>query len=853
VLFVEATRIYNNFGQVAPLPAGCGSVVLNFPTDASKLTPFKKHQNDWDRGMLPTGMTRFWIICILSLIGGLFHVRLCLAGLRPAERVTPIRSDANAVDFERHIVGLFGRMGCNSGSCHGSFQGRGGFRLSLFGYDADMDYRAVTHDVLGRRINRVEPDRSLILLKPTGQIEHGGGKRFSRESWQYQLLREWVRRGARWTKGSGEIAAILVSPGEQRLDRSGDSIQLSVRARFADRSEEDVTRFCEFRSNDDSIALVNPSGLVKAGRPGDTAVIVTYRGYVATARVLIPAEIAPGHGYPKLRAGNFIDRAVFVKLRSLNIVPSNLADDAEFLRRVTIDTIGSLPSPGEVRAFLADPSPDKRVRKIDELLCHPLHAALWATKLCDITGNNTDTLELPRDMQAKRSQMWHDWFRKRIAENVPYDVMVHGVLCATSREGLLPENWLKQVKDLEEEARKGFATSYASRESLDLFWRKQINVPVEQWGEKTAAAFMGIRLECAQCHKHPYDRWTQADYRSFANVFTQVSFGTSPEAKKIIDDENAERKKQTTANKKMQLAQVREIFIAGKSKLLADPESKKPLPAKILGGPIIKIEPEKDARKLLFNWLRSPNNNYLAKSFVNRVWAHYLGIGLVDPVDNFSLANPPSNEKLLNALAREFIEHHYDLRHLERTILTSRVYQLSSTTTVTNHLDRRNFSHAYVRPIMAEATVDVINAALGVSDGLGKDVPPGCRAIEIGASRVQDGNTAFAFRIFGRPLRAAACDCERSLEPALPQTLYRMADQALLAKLQRSRLVGLLKNKKSNEEILDELFLATLTRLPTKAERETLLAFCQSKKQRQAALMDTFWALINTREFILNH
>jgi hypothetical protein len=799
--------------------------------------------------MLPIGMTRFHSAFVLSVAAAFVCSAVSRAGDAPSGRQPYFQP--NAVDFERHVAGLFGRMGCNSGSCHGSFQGRGGFRLSLFGYDADMDYRAVTHDSLGRRINRVEPDRSLILLKPTGQTEHGGGKRFEKGSWQYKLLRDWIEHGARSTKGSGEVAELRVTPSEHHFDKPGDLLPLSVRARFADESEEDVTRFCEFRSNDDSVAEVDAFGQVKSVRPGDTAVIAMYRGNVATARMLTAAELQPGDPYPNLLAANYIDQAVFAKLRTLNVVPSQPAGDSEFLRRVTIDTIGSLPTPNEVRAFLADRSPDKRQRKIDELLSHPLHAALWATKLCDITGNNTDALEQPREMQVKRSQMWHDWLRRRVAENMPYDEIVRGVLCATSREGVGPEQWLKQVKMLEEEAAKGFATSYASRETLDLFWRRQNNVPIEQWGERTAVAFMGIRLECAQCHKHPYDRWSQADYRSFANIFSQVALGASTEAKKLLDAENTARNKLNAANKKMQLAQVREVFV-GKPRPLGDPDTKKPLPAKMLGGPVIRVEPNRDARESLAAWLCSPDNPYFAKSFVNRVWAHYLGVGLVHPVDNFSLANPASNDALLESLARDFIGHGYDLRHLEQAILTSRVYQLSSTTNVTNRFDRRNYSHAYVRPIMAEAIVDVINGALGISENLAKDVPF-CHAIEIGATRVQDGNTAYAFRIFGRPARSTTCECERGAEPALPQTLYRMADQAVMAKLQRSRLAALVKSKKSNEEILDELFLATLTRPPTKVEKQTILAFCKTKKQRQAALMDTLWALINTREFILNH
>src|SRR5262249_42198122 len=322
-----------------------------------------------------------------------------------------------------------------------------------------------------------------------------------------------------------EVTALIITPAEQTFTKPGQTCRLAVKAHFADGSEEDITPLCDFRTNDDAIAEVSNLGEVKAVRAGDTAVVVSYRGHVVPVRVLVPREAAARFVYPQESRVNFIDREVFAKLWRLNIMPSELSDDAEFLRRITIDTIGSLPSPEEVRSFLSDSDPDKRAKKIDSLLSHPLHAALWATRFCDITGNNTDQLELPQDMRPKRSQMWHDWFRKRIADNMPYDEIVRGVLTATSRDGLKPEEWLKQWQAMDESAQKGWQTGYAERPSLDLFWRRQQKVPLEQWGEKVAAALLGVRLECAQCHKHPFDRWSQADYRAFANIFSQVNFG----------------------------------------------------------------------------------------------------------------------------------------------------------------------------------------------------------------------------------------------------------------------------------------------------------------------------------------
>ncbi len=784
-----------------------------------------------------------------------------LAGAVLALAAAPARADiqlpgggvVHKVDFERHVMGVFGRMGCNSGSCHGSFQGKGGFRLSLFGYDPAKDYLTLTRDLEGRRINLADPDSSLLLLKATGQVQHGGQKRFGKGSWAYQLLRQWIADGAPWHKGSGDIASLRVNPPEYAFPKPGLTGQLRVEATFGDGSKEDITPLCDFRSNDDATVEVNALGQVKALQPGDTAVIVSYRGNVVPVRVLAPIVAAPGFHYPDVPENGAIDHEVFAKLRRLNIVPSDLSSDTEFLRRVSIDTIGLLPTPREVREFLADARPDKRARKIDELLENPRHAALWATKFCDITGDNTDLLENPQQRRPKLSQMWHDWFQKRFADNTPYDQIVHGVLCATSRDGESPQEYVKQYTELEADADKGWTNAYADKPTLDLFWRRQQRVPPEQWGEKTAAAFLGVRVECAQCHKHPFDRWTQADYRSYANVFASVQFGVSPESKKVFNEENAERKK--NSDKKKQIAPIREVFIeAGRGNPLPDPDTNKPLGAKALGGPEIPIEKGADPRQALFDWMRRPDNPFFARAFVNRVWGHYFGVGIVDPVDNFSLANPPSNPKLLDALARDFVESKFDIRRLERTILNSRTYQLSSTVNATNRLDRINYSHSFLRPMMAEVVLDVLDAAVGVKEKYGPEAPPDASAIEIGASRV-NGPAGVAFRVFGRPTRASACDCERASEPALAQKLYLMADDSLAAKVNapNNRLKSLLADHKDDNEALDELFLATVTRLPTDREREKFAHYREAHKERRAAFADALWALVNTKEFILNH
>jgi len=775
------------------------------------------------------------------------------------------------VDFERQIQGLLGKLGCNSGSCHGSFQGKGGLYLSLFGYSAEKDYVSLTRDAYGRRINLTDPDQSLMLLKATGQISHGGGQRVAKESPEYRLLRDWIAQGARWDKGSGEVQRLEIVPPLCKFEQATSSRQLKVTAHFVGGEAVDVTNLCEYRSNDDFVAEVTTRGDVRALNPGDTAIVISYRGNVGTMRAMVPYRAEAESAYPKLESKNTIDAAVYAKLRELNVIPSFRSSDAEFLRRVTIDTIGCLPKPDEVRRFLSDPDPDKRAKKIDELLTHPLHAALWATKLSDITGNNVDMFLDPNNqlLRAHRAKMWHDWLRKRIAENMPYDQIVHGILTATSREGKPVDAWVKEADKLDKDAELGFDSQYSDRKTLDLFWRKR-NFTLELMGEQTATAFLGVRIECAQCHKHPFDRWTQADYRGYANIFAQVVAGISPEAKAEVNKINQERREAVEAKKKNQVVQLNEVFVLhqpqesgergtkrpmNKKFNLAKPPLRNPdtgevLAPKALGGPILDYHG--DAREELFRWMVSPDNPWFSRSFANRVWAHYFGIGIVDPVDNFSVANPPSNLQLLDVLAKQLVDGGYDIRGLERAILNSAVYQQSSEPNQTNTQDKNNYARSYVRRTMAEVVVDMLNAALDTKETFGPEAPPGSHAIEIATNRAT-GNVGYVFRIFGRSLRTSTCDCERPTEPALPQTLFLMTDQTVLNKINTGRLRKLLQAKKTDDEICEELYLATLSRFPTNSEHEKVVKYLQGKKDRNAAWTDVAWALINTREFLLNH
>lgn len=787
----------------------------------------------------------------------------------------PTGGKVEKVDFERHVMGLLSKTGCNAGSCHGSFQGKNGFRLSLFGYEPNLDHGWITRDNLGRRVDTTNPDQSLFLMKAAGKMPHDGGMRFGQQSWQYRIFREWIAGGAKHTPGSGEIKELSVSPPDFAVLGDSKPVQVKVTATFADGTKEDITPFCDFKISDDAVANLTPLGELTARTPGDAGLTVLYRGSVKAIRVLVPAPAKPGSKYPDLKADNFIDREVLSKLKLLNMVPSEVSSDAEFLRRVTIDAIGVLPTPDEVRAFLKDTAKDKRAKKIDELLKHPLHAAVWATKLSDITGNNTIALEQPNGpAQNKRSQMWHDWLRKRVGDNVRYDQIVRDIVTATSADGMTADEWMAFAKKLDEQLiaadgkplppEAGFDSEYKNKKTLDLFWRRQQQVPIEQWGEKVAAAFLGVRLECCQCHKHPTDRWTQDDYWSFANIFSPVVSAnnqfSSPDLKKAADEENKKRK-EAAGEKNNQIVNVREMFFATTAVGLKTVPALKPIPmttrtvpSKSLGGPELPHQKGEDTRVKLADWLTDPKNPFFARSFVNRVWAHYFGVGLVNPVDDFSMANPPTNARLLDALADEFVKSNYDLRKLETLVLNSRTYQLSSVPNDTNKFDKNNFARSYVRPLMAEQVVDVLNAACDVDEPFGNDAPTGKKMTEIGASRL-NSQVAYALRIFGRPPRTTACDCERAAELALPQTLYRMTDPTVAAKLSQSRrLAALVKGKAADADAVEELFLGSLSRMPTEKEQTEAVKYLKDAgRNRPQALQDVLWALINTREFILNH
>ncbi len=770
-------------------------------------------------------------------------IGLTLLAARPA-------SAPAAPSFRNEVVAVLSRAGCNSGSCHGAFSGQNGFRLSLFGHEPDEDFAHITREDLGRRIDQIEPLKSLLLLKAAGRVRHGGGRRLKEGSPAWQVLRRWIAAGAPAdVPDLPALEKVEVAPGETTL-AVGRRRPLRVTARFADGRTADVTALALYSSQDEGVAGVDADGRVTGLRPGDTFVVVSYLGQFGRTQVFVPNPGPPAGVERGWKSVNFIDEHVLAKLRKLNCRPASPCDDATFLRRVSLDLCGTLPEAGEVRAFLADRKTDKRTRKIDELLRRPEYAQWWATKLSDLTGNDNRYLGA---YNWKTAHGWWSWLRVRVERNEPYDEIVRGILLATSREGRSREEYARWLEEERSRLldRKRWDLRYHERKTLDAFWAKINNRAPEVVAQEVGHAFLGIRLDCAQCHKHPFDRWTQADFWGFAAFFPRVRLGFPRDAAVAAG-----------AGKRPPF---KEVFVANGAdgwQPVRHPKSGQVLPPRLLGGAVCPDEEGKDPRLPLADWLTRTGNLQLARALVNRVWAHHLGRGLVEPTDAFSSANPPSHPELLDALARDFIRSRFDLKHLHRTILTSRTYQLDWRAGASGPAGRSAFAHYRVKRLPAEVLVDAINRVTGApADGKDILVPPGTRAIAYPLSR-PSGRVRYAFRIFGRPLRAEICDCERDNSPSLPQALYLLNDAEMLARVQApgGRLTELLASGREDRRLVEELYLTALSRPARPGEVDTALRHlskwrgeAKGKAARREAFEDLLWALLNLKEFVTNH
>ncbi len=729
--------------------------------------------------------------------------------IQPASERFAVES-SEAPHFRRHVVALAGRLGCNGRACHGSFQGKGDFRLSLFGYDFAEDHKnLLAGDSMDGvpRTNVKDPAASLILSKPTMQIEHEGGERLKAGSWQYNLLLRWIKTGAaNLPKNDAELASLEVTPKEILFQKPGESVQLKAIAHWADGTREDVTCLCRFKTNNEQVATIDETGKVTSGEVGDTHVVVFYDNGVQPIPVIRPVSSQVGDNYPRVLTPTKIDELVIGKLRKLGVVPSELSGDADFLRRVSLDMTGTLPTPKEVEAFLADRSPGKRAKKIDELLERPGYAAWWTTRLCDITGNNERQLGNISPIAGAPAREWYEWIRKRVAENTPYDELAAGIILGKSRND--NESYTEFAQNLTKIYGKEPVGSFADRQYLPHFWaRRNFQTPQDR-AIGFAYTFMGIRIQCAQCHKHPFDRWTKKDFEDFTGFFSSVmaNKGVSPASRKEYDA-IVKQAGLDGAGKQLN-QQIRTLIDSGKTfpftevyALTPSPKKggappvkpgkgggvgRRPPEAKLLGGEVVDVAKIDDVRKPLLDWLRRKDNPYFARAFVNRVWAGYFNVGIVQPPDDMSLANPPSNKPLLDYLADEFVAHHYDMKWLHREIAGSRTYQLSWQPNDTNRLDETNFSRAVPRRLPAEVALDAIalaTASDATAERLVRDTSG--RAIALVSTNVGKGRAVsnYALSIFGRSTRESNCDCDRSMEASLLQTVYLQNDQELLRQI----------------------------------------------------------------------
>jgi hypothetical protein len=730
---------------------------------------------------------------------------LCAAG--PISRACA----DEAVAFERDVMAVLSKAGCNLGACHGNQNGKGGFKLSLRGEDPAVDYAALMRQADQRRVNVLEPEASLILQKPTGQVVHQGGLRFNRESIEYQLLLSWIAAGAPGPAAHPTVLVRLeVTPREAILVEPVESAQLRVVAYFAGGEQRDVTQLACYEPTNRNV-VVDHDGLVRRERLGQATVLVRYlTRQLPVQLAFLPAR--PGFAWQAPTAENYIDRLSFAQLRKLQMNPSPPCDDTTFLRRAYLDAIGLLPAAEEARSFLADQSPDKRARLIDDLLVRPEFAEHWALKWSDVLRNEEKVLD------AKGVDLFFGWIRDWIADGRPMDEFARELVTARgSTYDNPPANFYRANRD-----------------------------PTTR-GETAARLFLGVRLQCARCHNHPYDRWTQDDYYDWAAVFGRIDY-------QILSNQRRDRLDKHEFNGE----QV--VLIRDQGEV---PNARTGLDAtpKFLGGYSPPMHPSEDRLLPLAEWLTRADNGLFVKSQVNFIWYHLLGRGLVEPIDDFRITNPPSNPALLDALARDYADSGFDLRHLVRTVMNSRTYQLASVPNESNADDEVNFARAIVRRLPAETLLDaqceVLDAAAEFNG-----YPAGTRAGQVrGVQRVRprDKKAASADRFlktFGKPERLLACECERSNETTLKQAFTLIGDEGLNGLLAKedNRLAALAKMDRSAEDVVEELYWTALSRGPTPDELaagESLVT--SAGENRFAALQDLAWAVLNSKEFVFRH
>jgi hypothetical protein len=719
---------------------------------------------------------------------------------------TAISLHAGEPSFRNQVQPILARYGCSAGACHGAAAGQGGFKLSLRGYDDEGDYIAITRSAQGRRVTLEDPARSLLLLKAAKLAPHKGGERFPVDSPEYKLLAEWIAYGAPGPKKEdSRIQRIEVSPPHVTV-QPNQTVPLKVTAFFSDGHQEDVTRWAKYTAGNTSVATADDNGVVKVVGHGEGTVTAWYLSQLAIATVTAPyAQPVKADAFAAFTPRNFIDERVLEKLRELNLPPSARCTDAEFIRRVFLDTIGVLPTPEETRAFLAEQTPDKRDHLIDALLTRPEFVDYWAYKWSDLLLVNGDKLPV--------QPMWsyYQWIRRQVELNTPWDELTRDLLTAT---GSTLENGAGNFFILHDEPTR--------------------------LAETVSVAFLGMSINCAKCHNHPMEKWTNDQYYAFANLFSRVRSKNG-----AVSDER--------------------VIFADTTGDLVQPLRGKPQLPTPLDAPPLSLTSSEDRRAPLAKWLTSPENPYFARSITNRVWKNFFSIALVESVDDLRMTNPASNEKLLSEAAGFLVKNRFNLKSLMREILRSETYQRSSVALPENKDDTRFYARYYPRRLMAEVMLDSISQVTGVpttfrmdkrnaNKGLGDSYPMGYRALQL-----PDSNTASYFLTsFGRPDRVQTCDCERTNEPSMAQALHIANGDTLNKKLSApdNRLTKLLASAQPDAQLIDEAYFLTLSRPPTVEEKSgmlKLLADAKTPEDKRTALEDAFWSLLSAREFFFNH
>jgi len=738
---------------------------------------------------------------------------LALVALAPCATAQPISSDVQRTErvyFATDVVPILTKLGCNSGGCHGKAEGQNGFQLSLLGFEPDQDYEAIVQEARGRRLFPAAPRSSLLLLKAVGILAHGGGKRLTIDSPDYQTILRWIDSGSPPAKTTDPVLErITVTPARGTFDVKMRQQPLRVTGYFSNGTTRDLTHQAVYQSNEPEVAEVNEFGVVQTkNRSGLFAVMVRYADQLAVFHGTV-AHIAKGVdnaaaliAWERANNPSGIDKPLAANWKRLGIVPSRPATDEEFIRRASLDICGTLPTPDEVRAYLSDTRVDKRSRLIDRLLERPEYAAYFAVKWADILRNRG--MGYGTSHQRPGTALFTGWIRDSIAENKPYDRFVSEILTASgSQETNPPTIWYRTIRTTPE------------------------------YVESVAQAFLGIRIQCAQCHHHPAERWSQADYYQLAAVFARVG------------------RKGGFADAEVPTGET--IYLADAGEIV-HPRTKKVMEPRPPGGAAFKLDRYDDPRRALAIWMTAAENPYFARTMANRLWGHFMGRGIIHPIDDARSTNPPSNPELLDALSREFVTSRYDVKHLIRVICNSAAYGLSSTPEESNKHDMQSFARYYPRRLTAEVLLDGIGQVLDSPTkfrSTAGNFPPGTRAIDLPDEAVP----SHFMDVFGRPARNSACECERVDAPALGQTLALVSSPEMQEKLTVAKgyVTQLATNGKPHRENVEGIFLRVFSRLPRAREMTVAVKFLESQTDRKEAYGSLLWSLLATNEFLFNH